>query len=301
MSQPRATPHRSRGYWLRICLFAGATLSLGFGLLLAGLGRSMALGYLRPQRQDLSRIGTPADLGVPYQDVTLTTSDGIALAAWYTASANDTVVLVAHGHAAARLPEIYALFATNGYGVLAWDARAHGASGGDFTSLGYFERLDAAAALAYAQAQPGVRHVVMWGQSMGGATAILAAAEQPAIEAVIVDSVFTTLAETINTAVPIPVLRPFIRPFAEAEAGISVDRVRPIDEISRIAPRPIFIIHGADDTAVPPDSGPRLYAAAGEPKALWIIAGARHVGGYRLDPATYETRVIAFLADAVAP
>lgn len=261
----------------------------------------MTLGYLRPKRQDLALIGTPADLGVAYQDVTLTTSDGIALAAWYTAPTNGIVVLIAHGHAAARLPEIHAMFASNGYGVLAWDARAHGASGGDFTTLGYYERFDVAAALAYAQAQPGVDKVVMWGQSMGGATAILAAAEQPGIEAVIVDSAFTTLAETIHTAVPIAVFRPFIRPMAEAETGISIDLVRPIDAIARIAPRPVFIIHGAADTVVPPESGPRLYAAAGEPKALWVIPGAPHVGGFKLDPALYGTRVMSFLADALAP
>lgn len=279
-------------------LFLTAALAVGTAVLWVGLSWRMTLGYLRPKRQDLALIGTPADLGVAYQDVTLTTSDGIALAAWYTPPTNGIVVLVAHGHAAARLPEIHAMFASNGYGVLAWDARAHGASGGDFTTLGYYERFDVAAALAYAQAQPGVDHVAMWGQSMGGATAILAAAEQPGIEAVIVDSAFTTLAETINTAVPIAVFRPFIRPMAEAETGISVDLVRPIDAIARIAPRPVFIIHGADDTVVPPDSGPRLYAAAQEPKSLWVIAGAPHVGGYALDPVTYEARVIAFLAGA---
>lgn len=301
MSDRPVSPRRPKGHWLRLGLFLTVALAVGMAVLTIGLSWRMTLGYLRPKRQDLGLIGTPADLGVPYQDVTLTTSDGIALAAWYTAPLNGAVVLVAHGHAAARSPEIYAMYASNGYGVLAWDARAHGASGGDFTTLGYYERFDAGAALAYAQAQPGVEHVVMWGQSMGGATAILTAAEQPAIEAVIVDSAFTTLAETINTAVPIAVFRPFIRPFAEAEAGISVDLVRPIDAITRIAPRPVFIIHGAADTVVPPDSGPRLYAAAGEPKSLWVIAGARHVGGFKLDPVLYETRVMAFLADALSP
>ena len=47
----------------------------------------------------------------------------------------------------------------HGYGVLAWDFRAHGASGGDTCSLGYYEQLDAEAALDYALAQPGVKHI----------------------------------------------------------------------------------------------------------------------------------------------
>lgn len=297
MSNPQKPP-RTRTYWLRLSLFLALALTAGAALLLVGLSLRMTQGYLRPKRQNLALIGTPADFGIAYEDVALTTTDGVVLAAWYSPPVNGTVVLVAHGHAAARSPKMVAMFASNGYGVLAWDARAHGASGGDFTTLGYFEQLDVAAALAFVQGQPGVDHVAMWGQSMGGATAILAAAEQPGIEAVIVDSAFTTLAETINTAVPIAVLRPFIRPLAEAETGISVDRVRPIDAIARIAPRPVFIIHGDDDAVVPPDSGQRLFAAALEPKSLWVIAGAPHVGGYALDPATYETRVIAFLVDA---
>lgn len=259
----------------------------------AWLGQRAASGYLHPRRMLPS--SSPAAYGIDYQDVTLTTRDGVSLAAWYTPPQNGIVVLAAHGHASARLADVHALFASHGYGVLSWDFRAHGASGGDFTSLGYYEQRDVAAAFDYATAQPGVAHIAIWGQSMGATTAILAAAEQPALEAVIADSAYTSLSETIDTAVPIAVLRPFIRPFAEAEAGVSADSVRPIDVIARLAPRPVFLIDNELDEVVPPHSGQRLYDAAGDPKVYWLIRGAGHVRGRLLEPEEYEARVLEFL------
>ena len=68
---------------------------------------------------------------IPYQEIELTTKDGIKLAAWYTTAdaskAMAAVILVAHGYNANRPEDIYVMFAQNGYGVLAWDFRAHGA------------------------------------------------------------------------------------------------------------------------------------------------------------------------------
>ncbi len=290
---------RSTPGCLRLSLFSGVVILVAALGSIVWLSQRMAHGYLRPARQLPTE--TPADYGIDYQEVTLITGDGVSLAGWYTPPDNGVVILAAHGHAAARLADMHALFASNGYGVLSWDARAHGASGGEFSSLGYYERLDATAALDYVQDQPGVVHVGMWGQSMGAATAILAAAELPAIEAVIADSAYTTLAETINTAVPVALFRPFIRPFAEAEAGVSVDLVRPLDAITRLAPRPVFVIHNERDTVVPLDSGQRLFDAAGEPKSYWMIPGAGHVQGRLLVPVEYETRLLAFLAGAFPP
>ena len=110
-----------------------------------------------------------------------------------------------------RLPaleDIYALFASHGYGVLAWDFRAHGDSEGDFTSLGYYEVLDVEAALEYVLAQPGVEHIGGWGGSMGGVTMIRSAAKHPEIEALVTDSPFSTLDDELDFRVPYPVIRP---------------------------------------------------------------------------------------------
>ena len=54
------------------------------------------------------------------------------------------------------------------------------------------------------------------------------------------------------------------------------DGYDPIDYVARIAPRPLFIMHGTADTVVPAAMAHRLYEAAGEPKAIWLIEGAEH-------------------------
>jgi uncharacterized protein len=249
--------------------------------------------YLHPPRTiatgDLLRAGH-----IEYQEIQLTTEDGIKLRAWYTPPKNGAVVLLAHGHADKIPEEFYALFARHGYGVLAWDFRAHGESGGGFTSLGYYEVFDVKAALDYALDQPGVEHVGGWGGSMGAATMIRAAARYPEIEAVVADSSFSALEDVIPLRIPYPALRPFFRFFAELETGVSVNKVRPVDDIGRISPRPVFIIQGLGENAIPADSAQRLYDAAGEPRLLWTEMDVPHMNMFAYYRTRYENRVIEF-------
>ena len=120
---------------------------------------------------------------------------------------NGAVILVAHGYGDKRAEDFYALFASHGYGVIAWDFRAHGESEGDFSSLGYYETLDAKAALDFALAQPGVEHVGAWGGSMGAVTMIRATAQYPEIEALVADSPYATLEDEMDLRVPFPIMR----------------------------------------------------------------------------------------------
>ena len=134
---------------------------------------------------------------------------------------------------------------------------------------------------------------------MGGVATILAGARRPEIEALVVDSAFTSLEDELAVRVPIPLLRPLIRFFAEREAGGSIQSVRPVDQIGRLSPRPVFIIQGLADRSIPLDSGQRLYDAAGEPRFLWEEEGIDHVEMYTAQPSEYEARVIAFLEEAL--
>jgi fermentation-respiration switch protein FrsA (DUF1100 family) len=290
---------RQWSYWGRLLLFA-CSIALG-GVVIGAVAmfRDGALKLVHPPRSVRAKDDTPLRLGIPYQEVTLTTRDGLKLAAWYTPPQNGAVVLVAHGYAAKRSTEMHALFARHGYGVLSWDMRAHGESEGDLCTVGYAEAGDVETALDYALSRPGVEHVAARGESMGGVAMILAAARRPEIEALVVDSAFTSLEDELALRVPMPLLRPLIRFFAEQEAGGSIQSVRPVDEIGRLSPRPVFIIQGLADRSIPLDSGQRLYEAAGEPRFLWEEEGIDHVEMYTARPGEYEARVIAFLEKAL--
>ncbi len=280
-------------YWARLfCAFLLSLLAISIAGIL-WVSYQSALGYLHPVRHIASGDLLRAN-GIKFQDVELTTEDHVRLSAWYTPSQNGAVILVAHGYGDKRVESIYALFASHGYGVLAWDFRAHGKSAGEFSSLGYYETLDAKAALEFALVQPGVEHVGGWGGSMGAVTMIRTAARSSEIEALVADSPFATLEDELTMQVPLPVMRPLIRFFAEGAAGISLDQVRPIDDIGRISPRPVLLIQSLDDQMVLHDSGQRLYDAAGEPRQLWEEHGAPHLCMYLYYKEEYTERVIGF-------
>jgi dipeptidyl aminopeptidase/acylaminoacyl peptidase len=254
------------------------------------------MGYLHPARS-IASGALLRDRGIDYQEIELMAEDQVKLSAWYTPPQNGAVILIAHGYGDKRPEDIYALFASHGYGVVAWDFRAHGKSAGDFCSMGYYEVRDVKAALDFALAQPGVNHIGAWGGSMGAVTMLRAAAQYPEIEALVADSPFVTLEDEMDLRVPFPVMRPLIRFFAERGSGVTLDQVRPVDDIGRISPRPVFLIQGMGDGMVPLDSAQRLYDAAGEPRRLWLEEEVPHLGMYGYDRERYTERVIKFFDD----
>jgi len=256
-----------------------------------------ALDYVHPRRLQSPSGEELLARGIEYQDIELLTLDGVRLSVWYTPPKNGVVILVAHGHAAVRPIDFYLLFAEQGYGVLAWDFRGHGASEGDTVTFGYTETRDVEAALDFVLAQPDVERVGAWGGSMGAVSVILTAAHRPEIEAIIVDSPFATLEDELKHQVPIWGLRELIRFFAERETGMSVDLVRPLEVIGSISPRPVFIIQGMGDMRIPQDSAQRLYDAAGEPRWLWTEAEPVHMNMYAYYRVRYLKKASKFLRE----
>ena len=277
-------------------LFGGLVFALFVVTGTCYMAHQFALDYLHPRRLVLPAEDTPAKGGIPFENVTLTTSDHISLDAWYTPPQNGVVILTAHGYAGVRHSDIHMMLARHGYGVLSWDFRAHGKSGGEVSTLGFYEILDVEAALNFALQQPGVTHVGAWGGSMGGATLIMATAKYPEIEALVADSSYASLQDEMNVAIHVNWMRPLIGFFAEqaiGEFGV-IKQIRPIDVIGQISPRPVMIIQGLADSVVPVDSGERLYQASGEPHTFWSEEGVEHVQMFHTFPERYEQQVIAF-------
>ncbi len=231
---------------------------------------------------------------VQYQSVDLVTEDGIRLSAWYTPTKKGAVILLAHGYGDNRPEWVYEMLAKRGYGVLAWDARAHGESGGEISTIGYLEVLDVKAALDYALTQPGVEHIGAWGGSMGGATLIRATAQFPQIEALFVDSSFDSLDDEFDFLVPYPIINPLAKLIAQTETGISLDKVSPLDDIGKISPRPVYIVHSTADIVAPPEAGEKLFNAAHEPRFLWLERNAPHLAIYLDNPRRYQRRLVDF-------
>ena len=139
---------------------------------------------VRPPR--LTIPGTPQDYRLAAEDLTLTTADGVKLAAWLITAAapGAPAVVILHGYPANKadlLPIAGALHAR--FTVLLLDFRSFGKSEGRVTTLGFRERADLRAAVD-ALAQRGHTRIGVFGYSLGGAVALLGAAEDPRIRAV---------------------------------------------------------------------------------------------------------------------
>jgi uncharacterized protein len=200
-------------------------------------------------------------------------------------------------------------FQAAGYNVLCFDFRAHGDSAGRFISLGHNEALDVLGAIAWLKARPEVdrRRIGVLGFSMGAAAAILAAARSPDIAALAADSSYADLVDAVRHSfsrvgrLPHYPFGPLALYWARVMLRVDARRLRPIDSVGRIAPRPVLVLHGADDEIVPASHAHRLFQAADEPKELWVEPGKRHIGARDTDPDRYFARVEAFFTRALRP
>jgi alpha-beta hydrolase superfamily lysophospholipase len=255
-----------------------------------------------------SEPSAPAGLGVA--DVTFESTDGMPIRAWLAlAKVGAPAVVLAHGFKTSRTEMLpWAGFLHDaGYNTLLLDLRGAGRSGGGTIGLGATEPRDIVAAVQTAGETFRTDHVAVLGISLGAGAAILAAADDPRIVAVVADSAWTDqdfqLARLGGIdAGPFRIPLPPVGVLAvNAMVGADVTKARPLSAISRISPRPILIIHSADDdNATTPVEGARtLFAAAGEPKQLWIAARGGHVGAINAFPDEYRERVLAFLREAL--
>jgi fermentation-respiration switch protein FrsA (DUF1100 family) len=248
----------------------------------------------------------PSDLGLAYEDAVIPSFDGAALKAWFVPAPKGSPVtlILCHGRGARRsdiLPSTAFLATRAGYNLLYFDFRNHGESGGDRTTLGRWEALDVAAALAWLKAShpAAARRVGLYGMSMGAAVAILAAAADPAFEAVAAESAFTSVNRSIVRYaglfhhVPAWAV-PYTLAWVRWRLGFDPEASSPERVVDRISPRPLFLLQGAADINIPPSEGERLFSLAKEPKSLWTVPGAVHAGLWEAAGREYEDRLQAF-------
>jgi pimeloyl-ACP methyl ester carboxylesterase len=316
MRQTTAPTPTHRAWWRR---HPWATAALTATLLL--------LAYLVPsvlavrsltvaERKKLS--GTPADRGLPYEDVAFTArADAVPLSGWWidgSGGSRATVILI-HGKDATRdapdynYLDLIAGIARGGYDVFTFDLRGHGESGHARFTLGHDEPDDVLGAIDYVTAR-GVpkRQIALVGFSTGAVSALDAAVTEPEIGAIVADGAWPSLRELLDQEIarqsPLPSFyNPGIYLAGRLLYGIDVDASRPIDDVAAIARanRPLLLIHSTEDEYTSVEQAHRLRdAAADDPNAeYWEIDDVEHVKGYLVDPDTYLARLLDFLGRSV--
>ncbi len=227
-------------------------------------------------------------------DVRLQTPSGVAFRGWQIASTNGSGVVLVDGSDSDRtqlLPEARALAAA-GYGLLMFDRPGNGESQGqklrgdepDFVRLA----VDALAG------DPGLKpgRLGALGFSSGAAFLSEASARDTRLQAVVLEGCYADESEFIRHYGGRGLVRGWSALLALRWAGYP--SLRPVAAVPALAPRALFLIAGDADPIVPWHSSEQLYAAASEPKEIWIVHGAAHGNYASAAGDTYAQRLVGF-------
>lgn len=225
------------------------------------------------------------------RDVTLRTSDGLRLGAWFVPAEGrpdrDMAVLVAGGNGgdrSVRAP-LAAALAERGFSVLLFDYRGYAGNPGSPTEEGLARDVRAAYRFLVEDADVPCDRLLFFGESLGAAVVTELATEHPPA-GLLLRSPFTDLAAVARVHYPFLPARLLLR-----------DHYPLVDHLSRVE-APTTVVYGTDDTIVPPEQSRRVAAAAPGSTRVVRIEGAGHDDRVVLDGRELIAAVVA-LAERV--
>lgn len=226
-------------------------------------------------------------LGIPFETVSFPTSDGITLQGWFfpASKADSPAIIYAPATSKDQRSGISLVlpFHQAGYHVLLFSYRGHGNSEGNrfgFT-YGAYESKDIDAAVAFLTDTKSIDKIGVIGHSAGASSAIISAARNTQIDAVVAAAPFPSVEDIWYTNRPKFFPKPLFEltfKFAEFRKKFSRNQVRPQDVIDQISPRPLLLIHGVDDRRITEQQAVELFDTANEPKCMWLVEDADHAG-----------------------
>jgi fermentation-respiration switch protein FrsA (DUF1100 family) len=292
----------------RIALWCVAGLIL---LSLVGLGVIGWIGSERALHPGYGRYKWSLDTfpDLHPERVQIRSADNILLDGRFFRGDRPALIILASGYGDTQdqMLQIAEFLHHAGFSVLTYNSRARVPSGGKYVTLGALEQKDVISVVDYAarRSDVDVNRIGILGISMGGASAILAAAKDQRIRAVVDDSGFSdaprVIAASFEHFIHLPAFpfAPITVAIADLRAGINANQVRPVDVIGQISPRPLLIIHEQGDAVVPPDNSLRNFAAAREPKQIWWVPGSSHAQAQTIAKSDYQAHVTSFFDSAL--
>lgn len=181
---------------------------------------------------------------------------------------------------------------------LAIDLQGHGETGGEMMTFGHREALDARHGVEYLRGL-GCRKVLVIGQSLGGAAALLG--DGPvAADAFVLESVYPTIEDAVANRLAMRfgvagrLAAPLLYLQLPLRAGVGSAQLRPLDAVRKLR-APVLVAGGSQDLQTPPEETRRLFDAVPGRKALWLVEGAAHQDLHAFDPAQYQARLTTFI------
>lgn len=277
---------------LSVALTVAITIGITLVLHWTGILESQ---FYRPSNRD---YGEQAKAGVEPNDVFFESQDGTRLHGWLFPSEGPRSGTVIHLHGSDRNISYTVKNALwlrqHGFDVFVFDYRGFGKSSGNPDRRGIVE--DAVAAIKYVSSQAGNQEpghgICLWGQSMGGQVAIVAArqADEESICGIVAEATYSS--HRLHCKDKTGALGPLwlIQWAAWLVTSGSFDAEDAIGELERI---PILLVHGTADKAVRPYHSERLYERATKPKQIWRVEDAGHLKVF--DSTANREKLVEFL------
>jgi fermentation-respiration switch protein FrsA (DUF1100 family) len=253
---------------------------------------------------------TPDSVGLTYESVSFPSrSDGTLLKGWYLPGQNNLTLIIANGGAQNRVDaetgtlEISRDLVERGYNLLLFDFRGRGESEGQGYHLVHSEK-DLGGAIDYLRERFPPGNIGLIGFSTGAVAAIIGASRE-SVTAVVSDTCFASVSNSLATKLAIESGVPHILTKAIAPGLFLIARIfygyRKVDPVSRVADIscPVLFIQGDCDDLVPVSDAQQLYrASANTLDELWIVHGAGHTKSYKTESVMFINKVTGFLERA---
>jgi len=239
------------------------------------------------------------------------TSDDLKINSWrFTVDNPEGIVLVIHGmhgQDASSLLDFGKFFYDNNYESFCIDLRAHGKSEGEKIGFGYTETRDLNSLLDWIKIQPKYKdkEIILFGLSMGGATAINTTPFRTDIDKIISVSSFASYEKTFldymrKDEVPeyiVQAFKPSIRMLLSLKYNTSPTKNSPVNNIKDIN-IPTLLIHGTDDQQISINQAYELKQNGKENIHLWEVKDYNHLVVTDIlneDNNWYKERLINFI------
>jgi hypothetical protein len=247
----------------------------------------------------------PDTLGPACRAVVIPETNGIKLGAWYCPGApTNPLVILFHGYAGDKTGMIAEAraFLEMGCSVMLVDFRGSGDSSESYTTIGFYEAEDVAAAAAYARTQVPHSKTILYGGSMGAAAVLRAVAHcgvQP--DGIIVEGVFDNMLNTVrhrfeDMGVPSFPAAQLLVFWGGAQAGFNGFAHNPVQYAASVR-CPILFLHGTADPRARLEEARRVFAAVSAPKSFKEFPNLGHEPAVTGFPAEWKETVNQYLQD----
>ena len=274
------------------------------GLLVAHFSAPYAI--IKRTRNPLTPDLNPTKFGLNFEKIIVQTVDSLELHGFFIPSALDTVhgtIILLHGIGSCKenMLVLAANLANEGYHTVPMDSRAHGESGGNHITFGYYEKQDVSKIIDFLATEKGLQNIGIRGASMGGAIALQALEHDQRLKFGIIECTFADLSDVVfdYQKLWLGLESRFISDYtlkrAAKIAKFPANKIKPAESAKNIS-QPIFYAHGDADANVSVEYGRLIFKnLASQNKELVIVEGAGHENVMGYGGENYWKKLMAFL------